>query len=290
MSFMPRLLVALLAALIALPTMAAETIDLASPGMTEWSGDDSGQVYVSGDLTMTLTVSGDESERIATLKVEKPGTAAAEVSGLGAGTGYGQVGVFPFDENGGRTVVFAVYAGGAHCCMQIVSVTETDNGFVTDDIGSVDGDAIYLEDLDGDGTYELPLFDGRFNYTFDAYAFSYAPQDIYKSKDGVSYDASADPRFRKVFETQVEERRGDCSGETYYLGVCAGLLGAAARLGTYEEELAKVTAAIEAGKTASGWEEFNVCKDVACSANEEVTDFSVAIDRSLRAWGYLPAR
>ena len=76
----------------------------------------------------------------------------------------------------------------------------------------------------------------------------------------------------------------------WYLGVCAGLLGAAARLGTYEDELAKVTAAIAAGKTSSSWDEFTVCKDVACSANEEVTDFSVAIDRSLRAWDYLPAR
>ena len=128
---MLRLLVVLIGAVVVLPAMAAEPIDLADPGMMEWSGEETGQVYVDGDLKMTLTVSGDESERVATLKVEKPGVAPAEVSAMGAGTGYGQVGIFPFDENGGRTVVFAVYAGGAHCCMQIVSVTETANGFVT---------------------------------------------------------------------------------------------------------------------------------------------------------------
>lgn len=272
------------------PVLAADPIDISAPGMLEWSGEETGQVYVAGDLTMTLTVTGDDSERTATLKVEKPGVTPVEISGLGSGTGYGQVGVYPFDENGGRSVIFAVYAGGAHCCMQIVSATETTQGWVTDDIGSVDGDSIYLEDIDGDGVYELPLFDGRFNYTFDAYAFSYAPQQIYKSKDGVSYDASAEPQFRDFYTAQVDERRGDCGGENWYLGVCAGLLGAAARIGTYDEELAKVLEAIESSKTSSGWEDFTVCKDTACSATEEVTDFGVAIDRSLRAWGYLPAR
>lgn len=280
----------LLAALLAMPTVAAEPVDLSEPGMAEWAGDEPEQVFVAGDLTMTLTVSGDDSERLATLKVERPGAEAVELSGLGSGTGYGQVGVFPFDESGGRSVIFAVYAGGAHCCMQIVTATEAAGGWVTDDVGSVDGDNVRLEDLDGDGIFEMPQFDGRFNYTFDAYAFSYPPQQVIKSKDGVSNDASADPKWRSFFETQLGEMRGDCSGETWNLGVCAGLLGVAARLGTYDEELALVTEAIAAGKQTSGWEDFNVCIDAACSATEDVKDFAVAIDRSLRAWGYLPAR
>lgn len=284
-------LAALLAALIVTPALAAEPQELGgpNPSMAEWAGDaPEPQVFVSGDLTMTLTVTGEPSERVATLKVEKPGANAVEISGLGSGNGYGQVGVFPFDENGGRTVVFAVYAGGAHCCMQIVTATETPNGFVTDEVGSVDGDNVYLEDIDSDGIYELPLFDGRFNYTFDAYAYSYAPQQIYKSKDGMSYDASADPRFHDFYVAQVEERRGDCSGETFYSGVCAGLLGAAARIGTFEDELKTVSAAIEAGKVSSGWEDFDICSDAQCSSRTKTTDFVTAVRALLTEWDYLP--
>ena len=80
------------------------------------------------------------------------------------------------------------------------------------------------------------------------------------------------------------------SGETWNLGVCAGLLAVAARLGTYDEELALVTAALAAGKRTSGWEEFTVCVDVACTATQDVKDFGEAIDLALRSWEYLPAR
>lgn len=279
-----------LGALMSTPVLAAEPIELSTNGMAEWSGDETGQVYVAGDLTLTLTVTGDESERTATLRVEKPDVEPVEISGLGSGTGYGQVGVFPFDESGGRSVIFAVYAGGAHCCMQIVTATETATGFVTDNVGSVDGDSIYLEDIDGDGTYELPLFDGRFNYTFDAYAFSYAPQQVYKAKDGVSYDDSANPLWHDFFAAQVEERRGDCSGGTWNLGVCAGLLGAAARLGTFEAELATIEAAIAEGKTTSSWETFDICADASCSSRTSTPDFGVAVRALLTEWGYLEAR
>jgi hypothetical protein len=247
-------------------------------------------VFVAGDITMTLSVTGDDSERIGTLKIEKPGAAPVELSGLGSGTGYGEVGVFPFDENGGRSVIFAVYAGGAHCCMQIVAATEQGDGWVTDDLGSVDGDAVTLEDLDGDGIFEMPQFDGRFNYTFDAYAFSYPPQQVLKSKGGESYDDSANSKWRSFYETQLNAMRGDCSGETWNLGVCAGLLGVAARLGTYDEELALVTAALAAGKRTSGWDTFTVCVNLECSATKDTADFAEAVELSLRAWGYLPVR
>jgi len=283
-------LLPLLVALMATPTLAAEPVDISEPAMIDWAGDVAEQVFVARDLTMTLTISGDDSERLATLRVEKPGAEAVEISGLGSGTGYGEVGVFPFDENGGRSVIFAVYAGGAHCCMQIVTATETAAGFVTGDVGSVDGDAVTLEDIDGDGIFELPLFDGRFNYTFDAYAFSYPPTEVYKAKDGVSYDDSANPLWHDYFATQVEERRGDCSGETWNLGVCAGLLGAAARIGTFEAELATVEAAIKEGKPTSRWDTFDICAAAACSRSTTTPDFGIAVRALLTEWGYLAAR
>jgi hypothetical protein len=287
---MLRLAILIAIALVA-PAQAAEPVALPEHELLDWSGsDDAVQLFTSGDLTMTLTVVGDAAERVATLTIEAPGKGATELSGIGSGGGFGLLGVYPFDENGMRSVIFAVYSGGAHCCMQIVSATETAGGWVTDTIGSVDGDMVPLEDIDGDGIFEMLLFDGRFAYTFDAYAFSYPPQRVFKSKDGKSYDASAEPQWRAFFEAQVEERRGDCSAAPWSLGVCAGMLGAAAHIGTYEQELAVITAAIAAGQAVSGWDEFNVCVDAACAATEDVKDFGVAIDRSLRAWGYLAAR
>ena len=186
-----KTLLAFAFALVALPALAAE---LAPNEMLDWSGEDGAeQVFTAGDLTMTLKLSGDESEKTATLTVEKPGAAPVEVSGSGAGTGYGQVGVVDFDSNGQRSVLFAVYAGGAHCCMQTTAVTETAGGWVTAEVGAFDGDSVHPEDIDGDGTFEIASRDDRFNYAFDAYAFSYPPPAFLKSRDGEVYDASAEP-------------------------------------------------------------------------------------------------
>lgn len=274
-----------------LPVHAAEPVPLPEHELLDWSGNDEAtQVFSSGDLTMTLAVTGDPAERVATLTVEAPGKASVEISGIGSGGGFGLLGVYPFDDNGMRSVILAVYSGGAHCCMQIMSATETAGGWMTDTIGSVDGDMVPLEDIDGDGIFEMLLFDGRFAYTFDAYAFSYPPQQVFKSRNGKSYDASAEPQWRPFFEAQVEERRGECSAAPWSLGVCAGLLGAAARTGTYEQELAVITAAIAAGQEVSGWDTYTVCVDAACATTEDVKDFGEAVDRSLRAWGYLPPR
>jgi hypothetical protein len=283
-------LAVLLVALFAFPALAAEPVPLSENSMFEWSGNDGElQVFTSGDLTLTLTVTGDPSERLATLKVEK-GSETAEVSGLGSGGGFGVLGVFPFDENGMRTVIFATYAGGAHCCMQTEQVTETPNGFVTGHVITVDGDIIAPEDLDGDGVYELPTWDDRFGYAFDAYAYSFMPPRIMKSKDGVAYDASADPRYRSLFEESMERARENCSGDIWDLGSCAGLLGVAARLGTYEEELGPILAAIDAGRKTSGWDDFSFCIDETCDQRKTVTGFAEALDYALRQWGYLPPR
>lgn len=282
-----RLLFALMFVLAAGPALAAE---LTPNTMLDWSGEEGAeQVFTAGDLTLTLKLSGDESEKTATLSIAKPGADPVEVSGLGAGTGYGQVGVVSFDSNGMRSVLFAVYAGGAHCCMQTTAVTETAGGWVTAEVGTFDGDSVQPEDLDSDGIYELAQRDDRFNYAFDAYAFSYAPPMILKSRDGAVYDASAEPQFRPVFETMLADAKQSCSGETWNLGACAGVLGAAARLGTYEAEAAPIFAALAAGKKTSGWDEFQLCTNTDCSETKTIADFPTAIETALRDWGYLPA-
>src|SRR6218665_1059900 len=287
---MRRLLI-VLALLLVAPAVAQEPVALTDNEMTDWSGGEGdARVFTSGDLTMTLALSGDDSERIATLRIEKPGTAPVELSGLGAGFGFGQVGVVDFDDNGMRSVIFATYAGGAHCCMQTEAATETPNGFVTGHVTTIDGDMISPEALDGDGVYEIPIRDDRFNYLFDAYAFSFPPPLVLKSKDGVVYDASHDPAFRPLFEDALEAARAECSGETWNLGPCGAVLAIAARFGTYEAELAPIKAALAAGKRTSGWDDFSFCDDADCTTQTTFTDFVEAAEHGLRLWGYLPQR
>jgi hypothetical protein len=282
-------LAVLLAALLAFPAFAAEPVPLPQNEMIDWSGEGGeAQVFTSDDLTLTLTITGDDAERIATL-VAANASDAREVTGISAGTGYGQLGVFPFDDNGLRSVIFGVYSGGAHCCTTFYALTEQAGDLVTGEIGTVDGDGS-IEDLDGDGVFEMPLWDSRFGYAFDAFAFAYPPHLIKKSRDGVPYDASADPRFKPYFASELEAARGSCGGETWDLGACAGLLGMAARLGTFETELATIQAALASGKKTSGWDEFEICLNDDCSEKYTSTDFGEAIAVALSAWGYLPPR
>jgi len=131
--------------------------------------------------------------------------------------------------------------------------------------------------------------DDHFNYAFDAYALSYAPPVVLKSRDGKVYDASAEPQFAPVFAAMFADAKANCSAETYDLGVCAGMLAAAARLGTYAAEAGPVFDAIAAGNRTSGWDEFTICADADCSATKDIADFREAIETALRSWGYLPA-
>ncbi len=74
-------------------------------------------------------------------------------------------------------VVITAYSGGAHCCTQTWVLSKADKaadwGLV--DLGARDGDGFALEDVDGDGVWEMIASDDAFLYSFDSYANSYAP-------------------------------------------------------------------------------------------------------------------
>jgi serine protease Do len=74
-------------------------------------------------------------------------------------------------------VVITAYSGGAHCCTQTWVLSKPDKaadwGLV--DLGARDGDGFALEDVDGDGVWEMIASDDAFLYSFDSYANSYAP-------------------------------------------------------------------------------------------------------------------
>jgi hypothetical protein len=282
---MLRLAPALFGLLLAGPALAQTALPMND--LIEWSGEeDLSQQFSAGDATPLLTLTDGENDRMATLTVGT-GPGAAEVTYPAPGAGYGLIGLADVDVNGGTSVIFAAYGGGAHCCMQIGVISPAaGDGWVADEVGAIDGDNVTVEDIDGDGIYEIPLYDGRFNYAFDAYAFSFPPPLIKKVRDGKVYDASGDPAFRDYFQAALEERRANCSGETYDLASCASAIAIASRLGIYDEIAPPILEAIAAGKKTSGWDEFEFCSNEDCSASEKFTDFASALDYALTTWGY----
>lgn len=268
------------ALLFATPVVAEEM----TPGaLIDWTGEP--KAYTLGDWTVTAGATGPEDARVATLKVERPGFTTLERSFESFGEGYGVVGAAPLGADGEPSILFGAYSGGAHCCMQSIAVTAVGSELVVGDIGTYDGGSIPLQDIDGDGAFEVPLGDGRFYYTFDAYAFSPAPMVIWRFKDGVPYDASLEPQFKSYIEAELADNAKSCPAEDgFYLGACAATLADAARLGRYDEVFAPIVAAFASGtKPASGWDEFQVCETEDC----KFTDFTLALPHALKLWGYL---
>lgn len=68
------------------------------------------------------------------------------------------------------------FTGGAHCCVASWFASETAPGdWQLLDSELLDGGGYWLEDVDGDGAYELMSVDNAFLYAFDSYAGSFAP-------------------------------------------------------------------------------------------------------------------
>ncbi len=275
---MRALLVA--AIMLASPAIAEE---VAPQTLLDWAGDPVS--YTFDDWTVTTGATGPDDNRIATLKVERAGVPTLERSFDSSGYGFGALGFYPLTAGAEPSLVFAAYSGGAHCCMQAITVTPVAGQFVVGELGTYDGDSVPIEDIDGDGAFEVMIPDGRFFYTFDAYALSGAPSVIHRFRDGVPYDASGEPEFAALNTEDLQLYLDGCPGEDgYYLGQCAAMLAIAARLGQYETYFAPVAAALNSGtRPASGWDDFQICETDDC----KFTDFTLAVAEALRRWGYL---
>jgi hypothetical protein len=261
-----------------------------SEAMTDWTA--AARSYTFGDLTLAITTkTGPDDIPVVMLTASTPGEEDVSVTADGGYSPYGQIGIYEF-EPGKPTILFTVYSGGAHCCMQTSAVTLTDSGFVVADVGYIDGDTISPSDIDGDGAPELVLYDDRFNYAFSAYAFSRPAQRVFQFVDGEMVDVTREEKYADYQRRYLDEISPGCGGEDGWLiAECAGYLATAALLGTFEEEFPKVEAAWKAGKfdPESGWTEFTWCLNDDCSKTEVTTDFPQALLSRLTEWGYLDA-
>jgi hypothetical protein len=283
-----RIAAVLYLVLCALPAAAQPAPEpLAVGRLAEWGG---AQVFTHGGMTLSLTIAGpDDVDRMAELVIEKPGLEPARVSDSTTGNGWGLIGIIPFDATGRESVVFGVYSGGAHCCMQLTAITEVDGRFVVSGIASVDTDIIEPSDIDGDGTMELDLPDDRFNYEFDSYAGSWPPRLVYKAQDGEIVDVSEELRYAPLYERELAATHEMCSGDrAWSYAACAAMLASAARLGRFEDYYVPMAEALRSGAArGEGWGDFETCLNEACSETATLTSFADAVVLKLAEWGYI---
>ena len=89
--------------------------------------------------------------------------------------------------------LFAQSTGGAHCCAATWIVSEARPGaWQLTAAGLLDGSGFWLEDIDGDGSFELMSVDNAFLYAFDSYVASFAPIRVENLRSGKVGEAAHD--------------------------------------------------------------------------------------------------
>ncbi len=282
----------LLAGLWITPALPLETVALAENELFEWDNSHDGTEFSFGDTRMRLELIYPEGETDwiegAYLDVTD-GDHEFRLHTEAGLSGFGELGVFTIDRSGGHSIVFGAYTGGAHCCMTVQSVLLTADGPVIADLGMYDGDFVVPEDLDGDGLYEFKLWDGRFLYTFDAYANSIPPILIQDTEDGVVRDVTAEPQYYPLIKADMQNQSEYCGGPGgWEASACAALAANAARLGQYDTQRERIATYLETRQFHSGWDEYSFCEDEACNTTLDITSYVEALDYALNKWGYLP--
>jgi hypothetical protein len=194
---------------------------------------------------------------------------------------YGTLAVYDFDPQRPAFVI-TNYSMGAHCCVVAVALAFDGLGLVPVDAGEYDGDAISVRDMDGDGTYEIESYDQRFYYAFDSYAASLPARKILKIRGDKIEDVTGNSAYLHYLIGELNRRIGDCLTEQT-AGICAGVLGTAARAGLYQSVAAeipfgKITGTMDAVYLECGIEE--------CGKQKDFRSFREALEFRLQKWGY----
>ncbi len=261
----------------------------------EWNGPEAeGRVFAYDGTSITVALGwaeGNEWVETVSYAIARAGAAPLTVEVPAGFMGNGQIGVYEIGNAAGPVLVVGAYTGGAHCCEQLYLIDLGTKDAEPVDGGMYDGGTVAPVDADGDGLLEFVVPDPRFHYAFDCYACGGPPAAVFTLRDGAFTEISAEPRFRFLFVEDFNRYSQSCgTGEEWTAGVCAGLLGAAARLGIYEGTLAILKPGLgKGGKLVSGWEDFSICANDECTETQDFTDFVEAVDYALRRWGYLPA-
>lgn len=200
---------------------------------------------------------------------------------------YLTVGAFSIDRDGTPSIVLQNYTGGAHCCMEVVSLY-LGIEWREEELALVDGGTIHPTDYDADGLLEFVIPDGRFFYTFDAYAFSTVPSLVIATQGGQYLDMTGSGAYEDFLSKEFYDFMSVCLDDSGELGTnsgCASLLAVAARMGVYEGTMLMVRNIYEDRvATDGGWTEFTINQG---TDNQTFGNLPDAVDAALVYWGIL---
>lgn len=148
-----------------------------------------------------------EVRRVPELRVEWRGEKAGSLRAKDgtAGPFPASAGVVEMDPaNDTPEFVLVSYTGGAHCCTEVSVLSKSLTGpWQAIAMGAFDGGPS-LQDIDGDGRYEVVVKDPAFHYAFGCYACSLAPLKILTVQGGSMRDATFEPRFLPAHRDYLE--------------------------------------------------------------------------------------
>jgi uncharacterized protein YecT (DUF1311 family) len=212
--------------------------DASENQIVSWSAKTDGdpKVYHIGNLTLTLSSTGVQGSQKPTLHVQGPGSAEFNASGSDTVLNpSANIGVGKLDPEVAQSqVLIATFTGGAHCCVDLVVWEYSANNWTPVSVGSFDGDVpdVFPKDVDGDGIPDFVEYDNQFLYAFTNYAQSMAPPQIFNVTHGHVENASASPRYSKLYRADLKRSQAECSKHNN--GGCAAFVADAARLGLYD--------------------------------------------------------
>lgn len=102
-------------------------------------------------------------------------------------------------------VYITQWTGGAHCCSAVSVLVKLNGNWKVIDAGAYDGEPKIPADIDGDRKAELVAYDNAFLYRFSSYAGSFAPIEIVGLRDGDIRTVTAEPRYRSIVESSLED-------------------------------------------------------------------------------------
>jgi hypothetical protein len=193
----------------------------------------------------------------------------------------GTFGVYQFDR-GLPSFVITNYTMGAHCCVAAQAVSYDGEKLHDVDLGQYDGSQLSIRDVDGDGTAEIDSYDQRFYYTFDSYAGSLPAKQIFKIRAGKAEDVTTDPAYQPYLVKEVLTQINGCYSDGGP-GLCAGVLGTAAKAGLYQS----VVADVPFDRIDQAFEPSSLdCSAEDCGQAKHFKNFRELLEYRLGAWGY----
>jgi hypothetical protein len=249
-----------------------------SGAFIEWKATDGGdpQSYNVEDLVITLSTDrgeGGQRPRPKITVVDGSGESITAVGQENPQLTAARFGVGKIDaQSRDNQVFFLTYSGGAHCCTSVVLLEKGKAGWRETDLGSWDGEPLsaFPKDIDGDGTPDLVFNDQRFAYTFSPYAMSFMPPRVFNVIGGRSVEVSGEPRYRKLFEDQLDAAKNGCLSHNN--GACAGYVAIASRLGQRDDAWQIM---LQSYDQSTGWSLPSACRTIevngVCPKDEGIT-------------------